>query len=103
MEHLPYIFPKSPDPYLVALGSNKAQAALARLAHLNPLIDRINLLQDLIDSTETGITAFAGGGQTNATQLTATYNEVTVVASAGDSVKLLSGNRQQGFYFFTYG
>jgi len=90
MEHLPYIFPKSPDPYLVALGSNKAQAALARLAHLNPLIDRINLLQDLIDSTETGITAFAGGGQTNATQLTATYNEVTVVASAGDSVKLLA-------------
>lgn len=34
------------------------------------------------------ITAYAGGGQANATQLTAKTNEVTVVATAGDSVKL---------------
>ncbi len=86
MEHLPYILPKSPDPYIER--GLQGQNALARLAHLNPLIDRINLLQDLIDSSETGITAHAGGGQTLATQLTATYNEVTTVASAGDSVKL---------------
>lgn len=86
---LPKINPDSPDLYIKALGSKKAQAALARMAHLNPIIDRVNLLATLIESTETGITAFAGGGQTNATQLTATYNEVTVVASAGDSVKLL--------------
>ncbi len=34
------------------------------------------------------ITAYAGGGQTNATQLAATNNNVTVVASAADSIKL---------------
>jgi len=34
------------------------------------------------------ITAFAGGGQTDATQLTAGFNRVTVVATAADSVKL---------------
>ncbi|MFG1399843.1 hypothetical protein [Roseixanthobacter pseudopolyaromaticivorans] len=39
-------------------------------------------------SAKTGITAYAGGGQTNATQLTASINHVTVVASAADSVKL---------------
>lgn len=36
----------------------------------------------------TGITAFATGGQTSATQLTPGFNEVTTVATAGDSVKL---------------
>jgi hypothetical protein len=39
-------------------------------------------------SAQTGITARAGGGQANATQLTRTFNNVTTVASAGDSVKL---------------
>lgn len=34
------------------------------------------------------ITAVAGGGQTNATQLAAGHNNVTVVATAADSVKL---------------
>lgn len=36
----------------------------------------------------TGLTAFAGGGQGSATALTVGYNEVTTVATAGDSVKL---------------
>jgi hypothetical protein len=36
------------------------------------------------------ITAFAGGGQANATLLDSAYNRVTTVASAGDSVKLPS-------------
>lgn len=39
-------------------------------------------------TTATGITAFAGGGQASATQLTAEFNRVTVVATAADSVKL---------------
>lgn len=39
-------------------------------------------------SAKTGITAYAGGGQTNATQLAAGINHVTVVATAADSVKL---------------
>ena len=36
----------------------------------------------------TGITAYAGGGQGSATALTAAYNNVTVVATDNDSVKL---------------
>lgn len=36
----------------------------------------------------TSITAYAGGGQTNATALTAQINHVTTVATAADSVKL---------------
>jgi hypothetical protein len=39
-------------------------------------------------NTDTGITAYAGGGQTNATLLTAQFNKVTVVVTAADSVKL---------------
>jgi hypothetical protein len=39
-------------------------------------------------SVTNAITAAAGGGQTNATQLNSAYNRVTVVATAADSVKL---------------
>lgn len=39
-------------------------------------------------ASATGITAFATGGQGSATALTVGYNEVTTVATAGDSVKL---------------
>jgi hypothetical protein len=38
----------------------------------------------------TGITAFATGGQASATALVGLYNDVTVCATAGDSVKLLT-------------
>lgn len=40
------------------------------------------------NSVATGITAYAGGGQTNATLLAAGLNEVSTVATAADSVKL---------------
>src|ERR1700732_4436972 len=40
------------------------------------------------ESSADTITAFATGGQTNATQLTSVVNRITVVATAGDSVKL---------------
>lgn len=43
---------------------------------------------NLIVGNENNITAFAGGGQANATQLTKKINNVTTVASAFDSVKL---------------
>ncbi len=43
MPILPNIYPKSPDPYLERLKGEKSQAALARMAHLNPIIDQINL------------------------------------------------------------
>lgn len=44
--------------------------------------------QVIVQSTSDAITAFAGGGQANATPLTSTVNRITVVATAGDSVKL---------------
>ena len=44
---------------------------------------------DLVTVT-TGITAHAGGGQTDGVALTTYYNNVTVCATANDSVKLLS-------------
>ena len=56
------------------------------------------LLSDYIDTLSAGagvpntaanaVTAFAGGGQASATSLTAGINRVSVVATAGDSVKL---------------
>lgn len=39
-------------------------------------------------SITTTITAFAGGGQASAVELNSQFNEVTVAATAGDSVKL---------------
>lgn len=44
-------------------------------------------IRDMVSST-TGLTAFAGGGQANATLLPSAFNRVTTVASAGDSVRL---------------
>lgn len=44
-----------------------------------------------LNSSETGITAHAGGGQASARQLVAACNIVTVVATAADSVKLPKG------------
>lgn len=41
-----------------------------------------------VQGSTTGITAHAGGGQGSAVALTTEYNEVTVSATAGDSVKL---------------
>lgn len=41
-----------------------------------------------IESANNTITAFAGGGQTSATPLTAAVNRVTTVATQGDSVAL---------------
>lgn len=45
-----------------------------------------------INSVTTGITAFATGGQADATALTTEYNEITTCATAGDSVKLLTAS-----------
>ncbi len=43
---------------------------------------------NLLFSAQTNITAFAGGGQTNATPLQAALNRVDTVATASDSVQL---------------
>src|SRR5213595_776251 len=48
-----------------------------------------NVLDDFIyETAKDTITAFAGGGQTNATQLLTQTSRVTTVATAADSVKL---------------
>ena len=47
------------------------------------------LLSEVGDN-DTGITAFATGGQANATAMTARWNNVTTCATAGDSVKLMA-------------
>ncbi len=54
----------------------------------NLLVDAINNASTTLEQATTGITAFATGGQASATQLSTYYNDVTVCATAGDSVKL---------------
>lgn len=54
----------------------------------------LNLLK-YIFSTSNSITAYAGGGQTNATALTAFDNNVTTVATDNDSVKLLAATQHR--------
>ena len=50
-----------------------------------------NVIGGFLYSSQAGITAFAGGGQANATQLTGVVCEVTTCATNGDSVKLPVG------------
>lgn len=54
------------------------------------VVNNLTVEGNIIDSVETGISAFAGGGQASATALTKDYNIVTTVATAADSVKLLT-------------
>ncbi|CAL4866744.1 hypothetical protein MMA231_00988 [Asticcacaulis sp. MM231] len=48
----------------------------------------LRILTKLVLGSETGITAFAGGGQASARPLLYTRNRVTIAASAGNSVRL---------------
>lgn len=52
----------------------------------------LDMVDSIMHDTDTGITANAGGGQGSATALTADFNNVTIVATAGDSVKLLTAS-----------
>lgn len=54
------------------------------------VFDKAYITGLLYQSLTTGITAFATGGQASATALTKNFNNVTVCATAGDSVKLPS-------------
>ena len=49
-------------------------------------------------TTSTNLTAFATGGQANATQMSGVATNVTVVATAADSVKLPAGVAGRDFY-----
>lgn len=66
--------------------SKDGLSAIFRLA----LTDQFPLIKgaEMVWSRTNSITAFAGGGQTNATALTSRINRVTTVATAADSVKL---------------
>jgi hypothetical protein len=57
---------------------------------MNTLKGKYGTEEEVNLGSETAITAFAGGGQTNATALTKKWNEVTVCATEFDSVKLLA-------------
>ncbi|QAY96721.1 hypothetical protein CWB41_14075 [Methylovirgula ligni] len=46
------------------------------------------LIEVVLNSTATNITAHSGGGQASAVELVATINRITTVAAANDSVKL---------------
>ncbi len=54
----------------------------------HPEVDKITVAQYIYRSCLNAITAFAGGGQTNATALPAAVNRVTTVATSADSVML---------------
>lgn len=49
------------------------------------------------------ITAFAGGGQTDAVQLTARFNRITTVTTAADSVKLPAAKAGASCFVFNKG
>lgn len=53
-----------------------------------------------LDGLDLTITAFAGGGQASATQLTKRFNIVTTVATAGDSVKLPAATVGKQLFFY---
>lgn len=59
-------------------------------ASINSLVQLQNNLELLNMTSEQGIVAHAGGGQADATQLTCQDNRVDTVASAGDSVRLVT-------------
>lgn len=57
------------------------------------MIDLVDSAPNIVDDGcilggTSGMTAFAGGGQANATLLTNLFTSVTVVASPGDSIRL---------------
>lgn len=96
-----------PTHSLPPRGGNANLNSPAYLYNLRPIIDVVN---NVVNGTQafdfitvtggatfgarntyfgvTGITAFATGGQTNATLLSGEFNNVSIVATAGDSVKL---------------
>ena len=74
----------------MALGQNKTVTPETRLSNLETLSGVTPLTSPLLASPPAvdGITAFAGGGQGSAVALVGQVNRITVVASAGDSVRL---------------
>lgn len=68
--------------------SNSAIQTTMNALTTAPSFSDITVADPINYSSATGITAFAGGGQASATQLTEEHSNVTTVATAADSVKL---------------
>ena len=51
-------------------------------------LEKYSTYEDEVTSSITGLTAYAGGGQASALQLTEKFNNVTISGTNGDSVKL---------------
>ena len=76
------------DVVVQSLSESDAAALLTNLVNLT-LTGNLTLTDGYIqNSVSTGLTAHAGGGQTSALALVQALNVVTVVATAGDSVRL---------------
>ncbi|WP_024873150.1 hypothetical protein [Tolumonas lignilytica] len=58
------------------------------IASDNPTVENIVITKLIFESYQDGITATAGGGQSNAYQMLYETNRITTVANIGDSVKL---------------
>lgn len=71
-------------------GAFKIGQATSSMNKTGPIFSALPLQYAGGASFTTGITAHAGGGQSNAVQLTTQISEVTTVAASGDSVKLLA-------------
>lgn len=73
-------------------GSGEGSVSISTMIStaLGPYITSASVSAAIIPTVVTGITAFAGGGQASATQLDGlnSVQEVTIIASGGDSVKL---------------
>jgi len=82
--------PNTFDPGFRLLDASLVNANFTALATGTVPFTNITLAPNgfFFESSADGITAFAGGGQAGAFALTAETNRVTVVATAGDSVKL---------------
>lgn len=65
-------------------------AGIPRLDRLSNQELSLTLQRLQANTAQYGITAYAGGGQTNAILLTKTNSRVDTVTSAGDSVKFMS-------------
>src|ERR1700694_1559983 len=73
----------------VAIADAREAASFATAMDAKPDLAGPNIFTGLLyESAANAITAFAGGGQASATQITTQTTRITVVATAGDSAKL---------------
>ena len=73
---------------LFILGWQRITTGTGNTAGTDWLTANVSHVSPIANSTGSGITAFATGGQASATQLQFRLNEISTVATTGDSVKL---------------